>query len=394
MIKLALIIERANINLGGAERSILELTQALSNLGADVTLLAATGKSQDVNVKVLCDNNNKRTSLDTFAGAIKQHLKTYDYDIVHSTLPMDFADIYQPRGGTYPETIIRNAKSYTNPVASLVKRNAHFLNLRRTRLLMAERNICKKHNGPIIAALSKYVKTQFTKHYHLTENRIELIPNAVCLPQQTNLQELDKIKNRIYSDLNVDSDTPGAVFLFAANNYRLKGLMPLLRAVKIAKDTYKNKKVCLAIAGGDKHQLDYEKVALKLGIIGNVIFLNAIKDVFTTLQACDVAVLPTYYDPCSRFILEALAANKPVITTKYNGAADFYQNQRHGAIISKPNDSKALAEAMIFYAQKNNAHQASNAIIEDRLADNISIKRHGQQLIQLYEKIIESKQKK
>ena len=393
MIKLALIIERANIQLGGAERSILELTQTLNELGVDVTLLAATGASKDVNIKVLCDNKKKRTSLAVFAWALKQHLNTYDYDVIHSTLPLDFADIYQPRGGSYPETIIRNAQSFEDPFTAFIKRHAHFFNPRRTELLLSERRICKQSKGPIIAALSNYVSTQFKKHYDLPDSRIELIPNAVTIPSECNINEIDKLKNSIHSDLNIDQDTPGAVFLFAANNFRLKGLTPLLGALKIAEEKYTNKKICLAIAGSDKQQLVYEKEALKLGIIGKVVFLSSLKDVFSALRICDAAVLPTYYDPCSRFILEALAVNKPVITTKYNGASEFYENSRHGTIIDDPNDQNALADALIFYAQKNNAQTASNAIIEDKLADNISIKRHGQQLIELYKKIIESKQK-
>ena len=71
MIKVALIIERANIALGGAERSILELTEALAALGADVTLLAATGDCDAANIKVLCeDNGSGRTSLAKFGVAI------------------------------------------------------------------------------------------------------------------------------------------------------------------------------------------------------------------------------------------------------------------------------------------------------------------------------------
>ena len=62
MIKTAVIIERADISLGGAERSIFELTSQLSRLGIDVTLLAAKGQAKTKNVLVLCDEEGgKRT---------------------------------------------------------------------------------------------------------------------------------------------------------------------------------------------------------------------------------------------------------------------------------------------------------------------------------------------
>ena len=394
MIKVALIIERANIQLGGAERSIIELTETLAEMGIDVTLLAASGSSESVNIKVLCDNAGKRTSLTQFAAAIKDHLNTYDYDIVHSTLPLDFADIYQPRGGAYPEAIDRNAVSYNNPAHTLLKRAAHFLNFRRTELLIAEKLLCSKKNGPIVAALSNYVCRQFAWSYKLPESRIALIPNAVKPPLPIPQDELDRANTSIRTELNIDTDTPATVYLFAANNFRLKGLDTLLHALKIVHTTYSKKRICLAIAGNDSNINYYEKLALNLGIIGQVVFLRSLKSIYPALSVCNAAVLPTYYDPCSRFILEALAAQKPVITSKFNGASDFYKDDVHGKILDKPNDKHALAEALIFYSQKNNAQSAVNAIINDKLIDNIVITRHCRQLIELYDKIIESKQKK
>ena len=96
MIKTAVIIERADISLGGAERSIFELTSQLAQLGVDVTLLAATGQAKTKNVLVLCnDAESKRISLADFEVALKKHFEQNQYDIIHSTLPFDFADIYQ-----------------------------------------------------------------------------------------------------------------------------------------------------------------------------------------------------------------------------------------------------------------------------------------------------------
>lgn len=394
MIKAAIIIERANIQLGGAERSILELARTLTEMGVDVTLLAATGNSESVNIKVLCDKNGKRTSLTRFSMAIQDHLNTYDYDIVHSTLPLDFADIYQPRGGAYPEAVERNAASYNSPLRSFLKRTTHFLNFRRTELLVAEKLVCMKPNGPVVAALSNYVVGQFKKHYQLDDGRIALIPNAVTSPKPVEPDQLQKAKSAILGELNIDADTHSAVFLFAANNFRLKGLDTLLRALKIAETSPDGNKICLAVAGSDNGIRQYEKTALSLGIVGRVVFLRSLKNIFPALSVCDAAVLPTYYDPCSRFILEALAAQKPVITTKFNGAADFYKDSVHGRILDDPSDAAELARSLVFYSQKNNAQTAADAIINDRLIETISIERHCRQLIELYNRIIESKQKK
>jgi len=95
MIKVAIIIERADIALGGAERSVLELANAITQAGCEVTVLAAAGFGNGKNLRVLLPGA-KRASLSVFGQALRGHFKDNRYDIIHSVLPFDFADVYQP----------------------------------------------------------------------------------------------------------------------------------------------------------------------------------------------------------------------------------------------------------------------------------------------------------
>ena len=115
----------------------------------------------------------------------KKHLSENSYDIIHSVLPFDFADVYQPRGGSFAESILRNAASYQNKFIARYKRLTAFANFRRTILLRAERKLCKNPNGPIIAALSQYVAEQFKRHYGLNDERLIIVPNGVETNKRT-----------------------------------------------------------------------------------------------------------------------------------------------------------------------------------------------------------------
>ena len=53
-MKIALIIERADIELGGAERSLFELSSALRSTGCQVEILCAKGNKKIKNVHPLC----------------------------------------------------------------------------------------------------------------------------------------------------------------------------------------------------------------------------------------------------------------------------------------------------------------------------------------------------
>ena len=256
------------------------------------------------------------------------------------------------------------------------------MNFRRTALVNAERRLCNA-NKTIVAALSEYVKQQFEEHYDLCERRIAVIPNGIAIRESIDTAAAETLRTQIFSSPAIAGKSDFSLFLFAANNFRLKGLTSLIRAMHLLD----NDKIVLLVAGTGK-QVKYLALAQDLGVADRVLFLGALEDIQPALSIADVAVLPTYYDPCSRFILEALSRTKPVITTRYNGASERYTDNRHGCIIDDPNNIEALAKAMAHLADPENAKIAAQAIIEDKLNTQISIATHAESMIQLYENIL------
>jgi len=389
MIKTAIITERADISLGGAELSVFELSEALQERGIDVQIVAAKGSGWGKNVHVLCgDRPGKRTSFYTYGKTLKRFLSGNKFDIVHSVLPFEFADIYQPRGGSIPETVTRNAASYNNKIIAVFKKVTAFANIRRTILGKAERTLCLNPNGPVIAAISNYVAEQFVKYYKLSKKRITVIPNGVKTDEKSDTKAVETLRLKISTDFGLRMNEKPIIFLFAANNFRLKGLKVLIEAMKTA--TNFRPKLCLIVAGKDKKS-KYENLARKSGIEKRIIFLGQVDNIGNYLAAADAAVLPTYYDPSSRFILEAIAAAKLVITTSYNGASELISQNKHGLIIDRPENIKALADAIIKLADEKQIKRFSDTIVSDRLIEKVSIKRAAGQMQQLYEIILKGK---
>jgi len=380
MIKVAIIIERADTDLGGAEKSIFQLAAALTKSGVDVTVLAAKANSDLPNVTQLCgDITGKRIALSVFASAIKQHLQQNTYDILHSTLPLDFADIYQPRGGSYLEAMIRNADSWLGKVTARFKKLTHFTNFRRAGLIRSEKKLCLDCPTVTITALSEYVKHQFLSHYNITGDRVVTIPNGIALNDPADTNNVSRIRDKFPENARI--------LLFAANNFRLKGLTPLIKTLALTDTT---PPVCLVVAGSD-NPTKYRRLAESLNVAHRISFTGKINEMTAAISASDAIILPTYYDPCSRFILEGLAAAKPVITTKFNGAAEVYTDLIHGRIIDRPDDIESLAEAIAFCTDPINSDNISKAIVRDNLQDKISIDRHVKQLIELYERIMKNR---
>ena len=389
-MKLAIITERANITLGGAEKSVFELAARMALLGIDVKILAASGTASSHRVRILTDSNRGRVPLKIFAQAIKQHLDREHYDIIHSVLPLDFVDVYQPRGGSYLEAAIRNAASYNRNILRICKLLTSFANFKRTSLARAEKKLCKKQDGPIVAALSEYVKSQFQKHYNLPDERLCVVPNGIKPPHSINKNRSDKLRSQILAQLNLREAHQPVFFVFAANNFRLKGLTPLVSAMKILTEKLTKRPPYLVVVGRGS-AANYRRLCRKFKIADRVIFIGPTSHIQNVLDVTDVAVLPTYYDPSSRFILEALAAGKPVITTKYNGATDLFTADRHGKVFDSPDDIDSLAEALRYFCNTENITAAKKTIHDDKIPAKVSIEAHCKKLLILYDEILKNR---
>jgi UDP-glucose:(heptosyl)LPS alpha-1,3-glucosyltransferase len=131
------------------------------------------------------------------------------------------------------------------------------------------------------------------------------------------------------------------VFLLVAHNLRLKGLDALLGAIV----RLKRPDIGLVVAGNDR-ATPYQRAAARLGIADQVRFVGNHSDAAPLFQAADVYVQPTFYDPCSLVVLEAMASGLPTITTVANGAGESIEHGRSGFILDDPRDVDGLATLM------------------------------------------------
>ncbi len=391
--KIALIIERADVLLGGAERSVLELAEAVGGLGYEVHILAAKGRTDAGNIHILCGNSRgKRTGLAAFGTAIKRHLAENHYDVIHSTLPLAFADIYQPRGGTYVEAVIRNAASYESHRMRIFKRAASIANFRRTSLLRAEKKLAAGGEGPLIVAISNYVARQFREHYHIDAERLTIVLNGVRVDAPVDAGQADRMRSRILRQLGLkEADNP-VLFLFAAHNFRLKGLGCLIKAMHAQSAGHPKARVYLVVAGRGNPSR-YRQLVQEINVQNRILFIGTTGHIQNLLAVTDVAVLPTFYDPCSRFILEALAAGRPVITTKFNGAVDLFTAERHGKVVDDPCDVASLSDAIAYLADRENIAKCRQAILDDNLKAKVSVGRAARELKPIYDAIIERRRR-
>jgi len=139
----------------------------------------------------------------------------------------------------------------------------------------------------------------------------------------------DRLKLRQESRKEWGIANDEVVGLFVAMNYRLKGLEPLLRAVGLLPRASPFR---LMVVGHPRFGA-YARLAGRLGSLIECCSWVRERDVHCCYYASDFLVHPTFYDPCSLVVLEALTCGLPVITTRFNGASEFLHPPRKGSCL-------------------------------------------------------------
>lgn len=380
----ALVIERIESWRGGAERSTRQFIEHLAGLGVGVTVVTASNTPSTPSMTVAPIGVGRilrwsRSSL--FARRAAGYVRRHSFDLVHAITPCPAADVYQPRGGTIPETLERNRAMRPDRARRGLKRAMQELNVKTRILGDLERQLLTRQPPPMVIAISQYVADQLQRHYAFDPARVRLIFNGVD-PDTTPAAERREQRADIRRQYGLADDD--YLLLAMAHNFRLKGVGPLIEALARCRSAPERRTVAIIVGRGNPS--GFAGLVAQRGVQDRVIFAGSSQRPDAFLHAADVLVHPTYYDPCSRVVLEALAAGLPVVTTRYNGAAERVVDGRQGYVIDSPDDVNALADRIERLAdpghRKSCAEQASEAVA------SITMRHHAERVLELYEDIL------
>lgn len=384
-MRLAVVIESFNPAAGGNERSTQQIMQELVKRGHDVTLITGccTAENEPAGVRTLALSRQKSSSvfrLMRFAKWARRQLREGRFDASLSMTMAVPASVVQPRGGTIRETLARNVAMRGGGWASRKKAVEIALDPKQRLLLALEKRTLADPAVHRVAALSRYVVEQLERHYSFPAARTAVIPNAAVMPAADAAQRA-AWRDTVRHTFNVPDDA--VLYLFAAQNPKLKGYPTLLGALSLLRD--RGVHAVALLAGGFTGPV--EPGAEARGVGDRVRVVGSTKEMARLFAAADVTVLPSWYDPSSKVVLESLMMNTPAISTTYNGASDHLipdaatDNPPRGCVINDPADPVKLADAMEKLADLG-FRNACGAACEG-LADQLSMARHVDRLEQV-----------
>lgn len=118
-------------------------------------------------------------------------------------------------------------------------------------------------------------------------------------------------------------------------------------------------------------------------------FLGSIDDPRPYYAAADIYVQPTFYDPCSLVVLEALASGLPIVTTRFNGAGELITPGLEGHILEEPSDVEALASSIAEFCDLQRRTRAAAAARE--LALQHTMQHNFREIIEAYQAVHHSR---
>jgi glycosyltransferase involved in cell wall biosynthesis len=203
-----------------------------------------------------------------------------------------------------------------------------------------------------VVGLSQAVGRHMITREWADPEKIEILPQGFDF---TALSATDTDRQRVRDEFGLEASfVVGCVARF----YRTKGHRYLLAAARQLTREIPNLKVLL-LGGGDRTAI--EGMVRENGLEDRVIFAGYRGDVPACLRAMDVVVHPSLTEAFCQAVVEALAAEAPLIVTNVAGAPEVVTDGEHGLLVP-PADSDAIVDAILrIYRDPALAHRMAEA---------------------------------
>jgi UDP-glucose:(heptosyl)LPS alpha-1,3-glucosyltransferase len=382
-LKIALVIERFDPAEGGREVSTVQVASALARRGHEVTILcescvdAGDGRLRVLPLKV--HGYDRASRLASFARSVRGVAAESGFDIIHATLPITGANVYQPRGGlvgAQADASLRKRQGWRRFLAALFQPwNSYRRRMRRMerKLVGDSRTLC--------LAVSEMVAREFMNYYARSEG-VRVVYNAVDVPDVP-AEQRQQWRDEYRTRAGVGPGSP--MFLTIAKNFDLKGVPQAIEAFGRWYHSGEGQQGARLVVLGRRKVGPYRRLARRHGVPKAVHFVEPTLDVFPWYSAADACVLLSWYDPCSRVVLEATRWGVPSITTAYNGAAEVLARGA-GIVVSSPRDIPAVVRAMAELADPE--RRAPRVAACRDAAAQLGMDRHVEELLQAYQEFV------
>lgn len=388
-MRLAVTFHRVDPSKGGAETYVGDLCRSLVASGHDVTLFANSWRDDALpdglhRVKVEAAGRTRWGRIWSFAKNSESALLAHAPDCTIGLINTWHQDVLIPQGGVHDASLEANSRRFAPGWRRWVYVAAKKIQPKWWLLYRAiEARQYDPRRGTRIVAVSRMVRDHLARFHRVDPSSVRVIPNAIHAARLA-ISNAPSARRAVRARHGLsETDVVG---LFVGHNFRLKGLPALIRAM--ASRDPSAKPVHLLACGGGKIA-PMQKLVDQAGLSATVKIVGFVPDVREYYHAVDFCVLPSYYDPCSLVVFEALACGLPVITTAQNGAGEVITQGREGFVVASPDDTPAMTQALD--AMTHDVARKEMSSHAEALGRSQSFDRHTQALLELCREVADRK---
>lgn len=125
-----------------------------------------------------------------------------------------------------------------------------------------------------------------------------------------------------------------------------KGMIDLIEAVSLLRKSNPDLKATVVIVGEGPERTSLNGLAARLEVQDSLIFVGHQRDVRAYYAAADLFILPSHTEGSPNALLEAMAAQLPIVATQVGGVPEIVEH-RHSALLVAAHNPPALAEAVL-----------------------------------------------
>jgi UDP-glucose:(heptosyl)LPS alpha-1,3-glucosyltransferase len=345
-MKIALNIEAIGARRGGAEKYAGTVARWLFEAGNEVHVFARVVDSGELpagtpihTVLPTCPFGLGWLRNYLFARESEKLLRQHRFDLIIGFNKVWYVDAYLAVGGAHPAALECNSLRFQSPVMRAAWWATKWLSPKQWVFQAIERRQFGGSHQTHVIAPSHMSARHFEQYHGISQHHLSVVYNA--LDGLASLPDHAKVRERFRREQGLSLGD--VALLFVARNYDLKGLEPLLQAFARVSRLVPSARL---IVCGSNRDGRFRRQAAQLGLAHRVVFLGFVQDIRASFAGCDVFVFPTFYDPCSLVVLEAMNAGLPVITTRQNGAGELIHEGVDGHVIDSPWAIDQLSDRM------------------------------------------------
>ena len=370
-----------NMEIGGAERTVLEITSFLKDTEFSSLVLTSGGKligeleKENIEViKLKIDKKNPYSIIKNFFLFIKI-FREKKIDLVHV------------RSRAPAWSAIFAAKKIGIPV--LTTWHGHVSNSSFIKKIY--NSIMLK--GDAVIANSVYTAERISKIYNIDLNKIDIISRGVNVESF----EGSKFSNTEISNIKKmwSVDDNKIIILFPARLTRWKGHLVTIEAINLLKKEKFFDQVIFLFAGEKAGAENYIKklnsLITKFKLQENIKLVERIENMPLAYHASDIVLSPSIEpEPFGRIPIEAQAAGKTIIASDHGAVKDTIKNGNNFTGFKvKPNDPQALSIAIkqsIIMDKKDLTKMHERAI--SNVKNNFSLENMCKKTLEVYKRLL------